>query len=374
MKKILFLMQFPPPVHGASVVNKTISENEFINACFDAEYVDISPASEMDDLGQITFRKVLVTTKIYFIAIKRYLKIKPSLVYLTLSPHGAAFYKDGLLAIFLKLLGANLVFHMHGKGIAEEANKSIFKKTLYSLVFKRVDVIHLSKSLFYDVDPVRDFTRELIAVPNSVPSPPEVSVKKNDHSVTFIYLSNIMRIKGVDTLIRAASLIPASFQKRFEVKIIGKTESQEYMKEVEELLSKSHYDNLTYLGPRYGSDKYHELFKSDVFVLPTKNDCFPLTILEAMSSSLTVISTNMGAITDIVDDGVTGVVLDECTPNRLADVMLDFIKNPEKCVKYGAAGREEYQAKYTPEVFERNLVCSLERVIQKNEQRRSGSV
>lgn len=371
---VLFLIQLPPPVHGASVVNKTILDSSVINTAFDTRYVNISPASEMTDLGKVSFKKMLATAKIYQLAIQAYLTFKPRLVYLTLSPHGAAFYKDGLLAVLLKILGAKLVFHMHGKGVTAESNKSRFKKAMYRAVFKGVDVIHLSESLFYDVEPIRDDSRELIAVPNSVSVPPEVRGKKDDGVITFLFLSNLMRIKGVDVLVKAASIIPEHLQAKFKIRIAGKSESQEYSEEIESLVARSLYNNIKIVGPKYNAEKYEEVFSADVFVLPTKNDCFPLTILEAMSSSLAVVSTNEGAIADIVEDGVTGVVLDDCTPEKLAHVMLDFINNPEKSAKYGAAGREEYLAKYTPRIFEVNLVSTLNKIIKKNEQRRAGTI
>ncbi|OIN07235.1 hypothetical protein BFR47_16700 [Oceanisphaera psychrotolerans] len=358
---VLFCVQLPPPIHGASVVNKTISDSSVINAAFDTRYVNISPASEIADLGKVSFKKVLATAKIYQLAIQTYLTFKPRLVYLTLSPHGAAFYKDGLLAILLKMLGAKLVFHMHGKGIATVAKKSRFKKALYRVVFKGVDVIHLSESLFYDVEPVRDQVRSLVAVPNSVQAPPEVAVEKDENIFTFVYLSNLVRTKGADVLVRAAALMPKHLQDKFQVKIVGKESDKEYTDEIQKLLDENELNNVHFIGPKYGDEKYLELCSADVFVLPTrfKNECFPLTILEAMSCGIAVISTQEGAIPTIVENGMTGDILDECTPEVLAEVMIKYIENPDYLKACGKAGREKFSAHYTPQVFEEKLTLAL---------------
>lgn len=359
-KKILFLIQLPPPIHGASVVNKTIMDSQAINATFETRYINISPAAELADLGKVSLNKLLITLKMYVLALKTYLTFKPQLVYLTLSPHGAAFYKDGLLAVILKLLGAQLVFHMHGKGIDAEAKKSRIKFFIYRMVFKGVDVIHLSPSLFYDVETVRDHKKKLFAVPNSVAAPPRLNIERDDNIVTFIYLSNLVRTKGADILVRAASLLPPELQGKFKIKIVGKSSNQKYTDEIIQLLSQNPYGNIELLGPKYGDDKYRELLSSHIFVLPTQNECFPLSILEAMSCGLAVISTKEGAIPNIVDNGITGEVLDECTPAALAAAMIKNIESFAYTASCAKASKEKFYSHYKHEIFEKNLVTILQ--------------
>jgi len=359
-KKILFLIQLPPPIHGASVVNKTIKDSRAINATFETRYINISPAAELADLGKVSLIKLLATSNIYVLALKTYLTFKPRLVYLTLSPHGAAFYKDGLLAVILKLLGAQLVFHIHGKGIDSEAKKSRIKIFIYRLIFKGVDVIHLSPSLFYDVETVRDHTKKLFAVPNSVPVPPKLNIVRDDNVATFIYLSNLAPTKGADILVRAAALLPSELQDKFKIKIVGKSTNKKYTDEIIQLLSQNPYGNIELLGPKYGDDKYRELLSSHIFVLPTQNECFPLSILEAMSCGLAVISTHEGAIPNIVENGITGEVLDECTPEALAAAMTRHIQSIEYSASCGKAGKEKFHSHYKHEIFEKNLLAILQ--------------
>lgn len=367
-KKVLFLIQLPPPIHGASVVNKTIMDSQAINATFETRYINISPAAELADLGKVSLNKLLTTLKIYVLALKTYLTFKPRLVYLTLSPHGAAFYKDGLLAVILKLLDAQLVFHMHGKGIDAEAKKSRIKMFIYRLVFKGVGVIHLSPSLFYDIETVRDHTKKVFAVPNSVAAPPRLNIDRDDNIVTFAYLSNLVRTKGADILVRAASLLPPELQDKFKVKIVGKPSDKQYTDEIAELLANNPYTNIELLGAKYGEDKYKELLSSHVFVLPTKfkNECFPLSILEAMSCGLAVISTQEGAIPNIVENGITGEVLVECTPEALAAAMTRHIHSIEYLAACAKAGKDKFQSHYTQNIFEKNLISTLDLLLRQS--------
>lgn len=366
MTRVLFLLQLPPPIHGASVVNKTIMDSTVINSTFETKFINISPASATSILGKVSIRKILTTSLICFRTIYAFLRFNPKLVYLTLSPTGPAFYKDGILAILVKMLGGRLVFHMHGKGIESEAKESKFKMKLYRFVFNNVDVIHLSESLYYDVEAVRDKTRKLIAIPNSVPEPPSMFENKNVEFenknadvVTFVYISNLARSKGADVLVKAACLLPEKMQNKFRVKIIGRTIDPEYVEEIHQLIDSNVYQNISFLGPKYGDEKYQELLSSHVFVLPTKykNECFPLAILEAMSTSLAVIASSEGAIPEIIDPGLTGELIGVVDPENLSNIMINFIEDRDHLIHCSLLSREKYERLYTPGKFE-SAVCA----------------
>ncbi|MDH4568438.1 glycosyltransferase family 4 protein [Pseudomonas sp. BN414] len=364
--KVLFLVQLPPPIHGASVVNKSIQDSVAINNSFSTKFVNISPANDISDIGKISPRKILAFLAILFRAITSFIRFKPDLVYITLSPHGLAFFKDGLLAILLKFFGGRLVFHLHGKGIREESRKSRIKHFFYKHVFKKAEVIHLAESLLPDIEPVRDRTIEPMVVANGIWPISDSYFLPKEEKFTFIYLSNLIRSKGADILIRAASLIPEEFQDSFQVKIIGKKGDEAYFKEVMKLINHNPYGNISLLGALYGKEKYEALSASHVFVLPTrfKNECFPLSILEAMAAGLAVISTNEGAIPEIITSGETGEVLVDCTPEELAKAMIKHIKDSNYSNRCAQNSYREFTEKYTVQNFESNLIKALEQASQ----------
>lgn len=361
-QKILFLLQLPPPIHGASVVNKSIQGSSIINNKFDTCFVNISPAKDLSDIGKLSVGKLFAFCWIYLAAIRSFFQLKPDLVYLTLSPRGLAFYKDGLIALTIKLLGGKLVFHMHGKGIRKESGKSWLKRKLYKLVFKGVDIICLAEVLFSDVDDIRDHSKSITAVANGIDPIDGADFSTKDEMFTFVYLSNLIRSKGADLVVRAAALIPAEYQSQFQVKLIGKPSDAVYLKEIEKLVAQNKFGNIKMLGPLYGKEKIKELTSSSVFILPTKNECFPLSILEAMAAGLAVISTNEGAIPDIIETGITGEVLADCTPESLTKAMIKHIENLEYSTACSKSSQAEFKNKYTNEIFEEALVSTLEKL------------
>ncbi|MNC43541.1 UDP-D-galactose:(glucosyl)lipopolysaccharide-1,6-D-galactosyltransferase [compost metagenome] len=157
-------------------------------------------------------------------------------------------------------------------------------------------------------------------------------------------------------------MVQKSHPDRFNVKIIGKQSNPAYSQELESLITPDLENSVQFLGPLYDQAKFDELLSSHVFILPTKNDCFPLSILEAMAARLAVISTTQGAIPDIVDHGVTGEILNETSVEALAASMIRFIEDYSYCDACALSGRKKFELKYTKEIFETSLTLELKRL------------
>ena len=89
------------------------------------------------------------------------------------------------------------------------------------------------------------------------------------------------------------------------------------------------------------------LVKSDVFVLasvPTrqgKREGIPVVLMEAMASGLPVISSQLSGIPELVDHGISGVLIEPRDTEALAGTLLDLAADPEKNISLGRAGREK---------------------------------
>ena len=363
-KKILFLIQLPPPIHGASVVNQSIKDSKLINENIETAYVNISTAKEISDIGKFGLIKAIRILNIYAHILKIYFGFRPDLVYITLSPHGFAFYKDALLALLIKGLGGKLVYHLHGKGIRQEVAKSGFRLFTYKSVFRGVSVIHLSELLFSDVREVVDPERQLLAVSNGVQEVSTGTSLPKRPVFTFIYLSNLVLSKGIDTLIEAFTIVLKENKNAdCQLRIIGKPSASYNEDILNTAIKKYNLKNVEYLGPLYGKERDRELSGAHVLVLPTRNDCFPLTILEAFSAGLPVISTNEGAIPSIVDNGVNGMIIEDLNPDNLANAMLNYLDNLDCYRKHSIAAHNKFASHYTLEAFEKNLVKTLNSIL-----------
>lgn len=93
--------------------------------------------------------------------------------------------------------------------------------------------------------------------------------------------------------------------------------------------------------------------QADVFVLPSivasdkDQEGTPLTILEASSTGLPIISTNVAGVPEVVNDGETGFIVEQRNVEVLVDKMNYLADNPEVRQQFGVAGRKLMEAKFS---------------------------
>jgi glycosyltransferase involved in cell wall biosynthesis len=116
------------------------------------------------------------------------------------------------------------------------------------------------------------------------------------------------------------------------------------------------------LGPRFGLDKYRILNNADIFVFPTyyRFECFPLSLIEAMQFSLPIISTFEGGIPDLIEDGISGFLVNQRDVLGLSNRLQELILNPEIREKMGVAGKKLYEKNYTTKHFQKRIKDILE--------------
>ncbi len=104
-------------------------------------------------------------------------------------------------------------------------------------------------------------------------------------------------------------------------------------------------NNVLLLGTRRDMPELYASF--NVFILPSLNEGMPLTVLEAFASGLPVVATRIGAIPSVVQDGVSGILVDPGDVGSLAAAILKLAREPELRTRMGAAGRQKVRAEYT---------------------------
>jgi len=85
----------------------------------------------------------------------------------------------------------------------------------------------------------------------------------------------------------------------------------------------------------------------DVFVMPSRWEGIPLTLLEAMGCGLPVVSTRVGRAPEIIQDGVNGCLTPVADPEVLAQAILELYREPRKRHEWGEQARRTVREKYT---------------------------
>lgn len=90
------------------------------------------------------------------------------------------------------------------------------------------------------------------------------------------------------------------------------------------------------------SPQLHALYASaDVFVLPTRADCYSLVCMEALAAGLPIVATRVGGIPDMIQVGRTGYLVDVDEEDRLGDALELLVSNPDLRARMSLACREE---------------------------------
>lgn len=82
------------------------------------------------------------------------------------------------------------------------------------------------------------------------------------------------------------------------------------------------------------------LARASMFVLPSLTEGISLTLLEAMARGLPVVATRVGGTAEVVDDGVTGLLVPPASPEALASAMLRVYRDPQTARAMGLAARQ----------------------------------
>jgi glycosyltransferase involved in cell wall biosynthesis len=97
-------------------------------------------------------------------------------------------------------------------------------------------------------------------------------------------------------------------------------------------------------------DVMEVLDASDVLLHPSRVDAFPGALLEAMAAGVPVVATAVGGITDIVEDGVTGVlVAPPPKPDALASALAPLLADPALRRALGERGRQRFEREFSAE-------------------------
>lgn len=355
--RILFVTPLPPPVHGSGMVSQYIKDSELLNKEFDMDFVNLSTSRTMAEIGKKSLwlyvkkagRFMAAYTKTFWKLLTKHY----DLCYLAITCHGVGFLKDMPFVLLCKMFGRKVVIHQHNKGMSADVDRAPYK-WLMPLTYKNTKVILLSWRLYPDIEKVVKKDDVLIC-PNGIPPMEEGASREEriENSVPrLLYLSNLIVSKGVYVLLDACKILRDKGI-AFTCDFVG-GESKEISREVFEAAvhERGLDERVHYLGRKYGEEKIETYKNSDAFVLPTMNDCLPLTIIEAMQQAVPTVSTDIGAVADLVEPMVTGLIAATNSPEDLAEKLNLLITNKQLREELGRNALKAYEKKFSLEAFE----------------------
>jgi glycosyltransferase involved in cell wall biosynthesis len=87
--------------------------------------------------------------------------------------------------------------------------------------------------------------------------------------------------------------------------------------------------------------------ESSIFCLPTRREPFGIAFVEAMMHRLPIVGTRVGAVPDMVEDGVNGILVEPGKAEPLARALCTLLDSPALCQQFGRRGYEKAVERYT---------------------------
>ena len=109
-------------------------------------------------------------------------------------------------------------------------------------------------------------------------------------------------------------------------------------------------DHVTFLGWVRGTEKEKLLKECSMYVLPTYHEGMPMSVLEAMSYGMAVVSTYVGGIPHLIRDGENGRLCEAGDTDGLKAILEELLAQPEKRMELGRKAEEKIQNEFDVQV------------------------
>jgi len=150
-----------------------------------------------------------------------------------------------------------------------------------------------------------------------------------DGEFVVLFLGRLVMEKALDVFSDAVDLLGSRGVKH-RVLVIGDGPAQPWFEE--------RLPGAVFTGHLAGEELACAVASSDVLLNPSITEAFGNVTLEAMASSLPVVAVDSTGATNLVRDGVTGVLTDPGDADAIADALADYASSPELRRKHGKAG------------------------------------
>jgi L-malate glycosyltransferase len=260
--------------------------------------------------------------------------------------HAHFLIPPGLIGVIVgSILGKRIAVTVHGSDLLIQAKNPLLRPII-KFIFKRSDyILVVNQALKDNVRNLGISTDKIYLTPNAVDTnkfnpqnlelPTDIKLKSDKPTILFV--GNLVAQKGVKYLLEAKKQMNIDA----ELLIVGDGPLRGVM---EDIVKNEGIKNVVFTGARRDVEKI--MPSTQLLVLPSVSEGFPITILEALSSGLPVVATNVGGVSEVLDKKV-GIIVEPSDPTSLAEAVDKIMKNDglrdslklsarEKALKYSS--------------------------------------
>ena len=178
---------------------------------------------------------------------------------------------------------------------------------------------------------------------------PELRAEPGRGPVRIVSVARFETPKDHYTLIRALAMLRAQ---DWQAELVGDGPLQTQVRTLADTLSIG--DRIKFLG--YQADPAPVLARAQIFVLSSRSEGFPRSLLEAMRAGLAVVASRVGGVPEAVEDGVSGRLVSPANSAELASALAALIGDPGLRERLATQARQTYENHFS---FERTAELTL---------------
>ena len=311
---------------------------EILNSSLKDEFDFIYIESQAEDFGK--FSKAWLAVQAVWQFIWNCLWKRPKLVYVHLGSN-ASLYRESVFIYLAKIFGKKVVAHFHAGDVD---NYYPFQSKIGQKFIRRA--INLSDTVIAvsaeSAKQLRNITNSpnISIVPNAIDTTVFNSSspnRKNNEAVKLLFVGAIGKLKGERDLIEALAILREGDKPNLKVSFLGY--GAENLKTYCEELGVT--DFIEFLGAVSLAERISFFQNADIFVLPTYAEAMPISVIEAMAAGLPVISTSVGGIPELIEDGIDGLLFSPGDVNSLAEKISVLLNDKDMRIKIGDKARQK---------------------------------
>ena len=184
-------------------------------------------------------------------------------------------------------------------------------------------------------------TEELVSIQSDI---------RTDKDLNIVFYGRLEIRKGV---LEIAEAIPSLLKKYPLLKFyfIGKSTNSPIsgmdMKTYLQNKLKKHLTNIIFKEAFQPQDISRILIMGDIFLIPSRYDNSPLVCFETMSAAKAVIGSNSGGMAEIIEDGISGLLVEPKNPKQIIEKVSQLVESAELRIKLGQNARTSVLETYT---------------------------
>ena len=257
---------------------------------------------------------------------------------------GASFWRKAIFIYIAKFFHKKVVWHAGRFAVFYQQHRYAVRK-----VVDKSDVI-IALSEYWKEYFKNEFPTKRVEIIKNVISAPVVHKQQTGY-FTLLFLGLLGKNKGIYDLLECIRDHKVEFQGKLKLYIGGNGEIEHVKQLIKEY---GIADIVIFEGWVSGDKKIELLNKSDAYILPSYKEGLPISILEAMSYGMPIISTPVGGIPEIVSNGENGYLVEPGNKEDIYKAIMSLLNDADLRNRMGRISLSRV-GEHLPEYVEKQL-------------------